>query len=75
MNLKWEMVKEKKFVSQYLNYSIIVETPSYWWIIKNEEIIDCCFYHPNIAHGDLQCKVQAQRAMDKILETVKLGVG
>lgn len=66
------MVNRNNFQSEYEGYKITVKTPSYWWIIKNTEIVDCCFYHPSIARNELQCKVQAEKAMDKILECQKL---
>ncbi len=65
---KWKMIDRNNFTAQYDGYDIRVQVP-FWFIMKREDavVIDSCFYHPNIATGELQTKVQAERALTKLL--------
>jgi hypothetical protein len=67
MTLKWKMIDRNHFSAQHENYSIKVEPPLWKIGDENNKLIDCCYWHPNIATGELQAKAQAERAMDKII--------
>lgn len=65
MNLRWIMHDSTSFTSEYKGYEIVLQPP-FWWIKKDGVVIDCCYYHSEMATGELQAKVQAERALDKI---------
>lgn len=68
------MIDRSNFESEHDNFKIIVKAPCYWWIMKDKVVVDCCYYHPNIAKDELQSKVQAERALSTLLETSNLDV-
>ncbi len=68
MKLKWAMVNRDVFTAEHEDYQILVDGVK-WYIVKKGQTkyVDCCFYHPNIATGELQAKVQAEKALDNVL--------
>ena len=66
-SLKWKMQNGQNFIAEQDGYKISVNH-IYWYIHnQNNKVVDCCYYHPNIATGELQAKVQAERAFALII--------
>lgn len=66
------MVDSKKFIGTEGDYTAVVNNRGWCWtwvILKDAVIIDDCVYHPHIPRQELQAKVGAERAINKLLIT------
>lgn len=73
--MKWTMHDSNHFTAESEGYIIDVNVAAFcpWNIIKDGVIIDRAVYHPyafSQFNKELQAKVSAERALDKILKTI-----
>lgn len=65
------MKHRRSFVAEKEGYAMHVELNGghpYWVIIKDKTIIDECYHHPP-TKCELSARVQAERVLNKILNT------
>ena len=67
-SVKWKMVDKNNFTGELDGYVIAINPPPYWSIFKDGIMVDSCFYH-SPSTGELQAKVQSERALNNLLKT------
>jgi len=64
--MKWTVTGYNKFEKKIDGYHLVVEG-CYWFIYKNNRTIDCVFYHNGKPSGEIDAKVKAEKALQKVL--------
>lgn len=71
-NMQWQMLDSKNFTCNKEGYEVrvklITDHAPRWAILKDGVVVDVCFNH-SPTDSELSAKVQAERALNKILES------
>lgn len=69
--IKWTMIDFNTFNSIQGDYMFKVFNRTLWSITKNNEIVDICYYHPNIPTCESDAKLKCINAYKKLTQLNK----